>query len=186
MKTDKQIEELVESLWSLNQLKENKEDLYCVLDGAQDKAIFSKIKELKVLYCCLYSGNLSNELAETAPYLIQLQKEGAFIRWLIKEGWGTNWGVFLSSASGLNDLRKHFRQYLMVKTEEGKSIYFRYYDPRVLRVYIPTCNDEELNFVFGPVTCFITESEIINKYMIFDFSKKKLQQSAELLFINNE
>jgi hypothetical protein len=34
---------------------------------------------------------------------------------------------------------------------------FRYYDPRVLRVYLPTCNAEELATVFGPIETFWTE-----------------------------
>ncbi len=36
---------------------------------------------------------------------------------------------------------------------------FRYYDPRVLRVYLPTCLAPELRTVFGPVRRFLLESE---------------------------
>ena len=37
--------------------------------------------------------------------------------------------------------------------------YFRYYDPRVLRVYLPTCNARELQTVFGPVLRYLVEDE---------------------------
>ena len=41
----------------------------------------------------------------------------------------------------------------------GKPLLFRYYDPRVLRVYLPTCNAEELKTLFGPVQAYIMEDE---------------------------
>lgn len=34
---------------------------------------------------------------------------------------------------------------------------FRYYDPRVLRVFLPTCNKEELTNFFGPIQAFVLE-----------------------------
>jgi hypothetical protein len=34
---------------------------------------------------------------------------------------------------------------------------FRYYDPRVLRAFLPTCTLEEANTFFGPVDAFVAE-----------------------------
>ena len=34
---------------------------------------------------------------------------------------------------------------------------FRWYDPRVLRVYLPTCTVGELREVFGPARAFLVE-----------------------------
>ncbi|MCK7510897.1 MAG: DUF4123 domain-containing protein [Desulfobacterales bacterium] len=59
----------------------------------------------------------------------------------------------------LNPLRTHFRRFLMVHDSDGKPLYFRYYDPRVLRVYLPTCTSQELKTVFGPVESFLVEDE---------------------------
>ena len=39
------------------------------------------------------------------------------------------------------------------------NLVFRYYDPRVLRPYLPTCTETELDFVFGPVQRFLVEAE---------------------------
>jgi hypothetical protein len=47
----------------------------------------------------------------------------------------------------------------MVYGPENKLIFFRYYDPRVLRVYLPTCNAEEIRSVFGPISAYIAEDE---------------------------
>jgi hypothetical protein len=62
-----------------------------------------------------------------------------------------HWGIFLTSRADLRSLRNHFRRFLMVLDPDGRKLYFRYYDPRVLRVYLPTCNAEEREIVYGDV-----------------------------------
>ena len=47
----------------------------------------------------------------------------------------------------------------LVQTEDGKQLYFRFYDPRVLRLYLPTCTPEEVRRSFGPVGCYLLEDE---------------------------
>ena len=48
----------------------------------------------------------------------------------------------------------------MVKRESDKSeMYFRFYDPRVLSVFLPTCSPPQVRQLFGPVSAFFVESE---------------------------
>jgi hypothetical protein len=54
-------------------------------------------------------------------------------------------------------LRRHLRQFLTVRDPRGQQLLFRYYDPRVLRVYLPTCVEDELQSMFGPIECFWIE-----------------------------
>ena len=56
-------------------------------------------------------------------------------------------------------MRNHFRTFLMVYDTEFKPLYFRYYDPRVLRIYLPTCDAEGLATLFGPVVNYFLEDE---------------------------
>ena len=69
------------------------------------------------------------------------------------------WGVFVGARADLNELRTHLRRFLLLKGPEGKEFYFRFYDPRVLRVYLPSCRPSELEMFFGPVDAFLTEAE---------------------------
>ena len=62
---------------------------------------------------------------------------------------GQAWGIFLRSDDLLRTLRRHLRTFLRVKDESGRFLLFRYYDPRVLRIYLPTCHEGELKTVFG-------------------------------------
>ena len=47
----------------------------------------------------------------------------------------------------------------MVYGPDLEPLYFRYYDPRVLRAWLPTCDPAQLAEFFGPVEFFIAEDE---------------------------
>jgi hypothetical protein len=66
--------------------------------------------------------------------------------------------VFVIAPAAMEALRNHFRRFLMVRLPAERLVYFRFYDPRVLRVYLPTCTPEELELIFGPVDYFVMES----------------------------
>ena len=50
------------------------------------------------------------------------------------------------------------RRLLQFRTENHKRLFFRYYDPRVLRPFLPTCQPAQLAEVFGPIQRFDVES----------------------------
>ena len=46
----------------------------------------------------------------------------------------------------------------MVNSEEtGEEVYFRFYDPRVLRVFLPTCSVRQKAELFGEIRSFLLE-----------------------------
>ena len=59
------------------------------------------------------------------------------------EPWGDAWGVWARSEVAFDDVRRHMRRFLRVQGEDGRRMLFRWYDPRVLRVYLPSCTDDE-------------------------------------------
>jgi len=141
-------------------LYENGEtQVYAVLDGASIPNLLSLLAEHAVEQVCLYRGELDPELAQAAPYLVHLPEESSFSRLFLRGGWGQHWGILALSNETLRALRMHFRKFLMVWDPDGKPLYFRYYDPRVLRVYLPTCNGDELETLFGPVSAYVLEGE---------------------------
>jgi len=130
---------------------------YVILDAARDESVYKKIQEAGHKDSCLYSGMRAQALAEVAPYLIPLKREDPFTEWVFNLGWGNSWGIFLESPATLEQLKRHFQSFIIVSTEDGKSIYFRFYDPRILRVYLPTCRRRELQTFFGPVKSYWLE-----------------------------
>jgi hypothetical protein len=132
-------------------------------------------------FACLYRGELAPDLAEVAPYLVRLEPETEFADWLVSEGWGKHWGVFALAHATLREMRQHFRSFLTVYDPEGKPLLFRYYDPRVLRVYLPTCDARELETVFGPVGAYLLEGEDPNELLRFELSSGALQRRTQPL-----
>lgn len=134
-------------------------NVYAVLDGASIPNLLDQLYKLDPEYACLYRGTLAPDMAQVAPYLVQLDDEPEFTEWLIQEGWGNHWGIFALSEFDLRTMRKHFRSLLTVHDPDGKPMLFRFYDPRVLRVYLPTCTEEELVVIFGPNDAYLFELE---------------------------
>lgn len=147
-------------------------NVYAVLDGASVPNLRLKLYDLEPEHVCLYHGELKPDMAEVAPYLIRLVPNEEFTKWVIGEGWGKHWGIFAVSQAELNPLRTHFRRFLMVHDSIGKPLYFRFYDPRVLRVYLPTCNESELQMLFGPVNHFYVEGKEENQLIEFSCIEK--------------
>jgi hypothetical protein len=141
---------------------------YAILDGASIPDLLDKLyADPRPEFVCLYRGELEPDMAEVAPYLVRLKPDEPFAKWVTAEGWGRHWGIFALSKADLKTVRKHFRTFLMVKDPDGKKLYFRYYDPRVFRVYLPTCNKAETATVFGPVGHYIFEDENPGKLLRF-------------------
>lgn len=148
--------------------------VFAVLDGASVPDLLDALYEHQPENECLYRGEIKPDIAEVAPYLVLLADDSAFTDWVLSEGWGNHWGIFAVAREELAAMRRHFRRYLIVHDPDGKPLYFRYYDPRVLRVYLPTCNAEELGTVFGPVECFLLEDEASQTALCFRINEGAL------------
>jgi hypothetical protein len=150
--------ELMDALWPAP-LDEQAPRAFALLDAARDDAVYPAILAADCDWCCLYRGDAAVTMAEVAPYLVALDPASRFTSLLLEKGWGNAWGVFLTASVKMEALRAHFRRFIMVQLPNGRSAYFRFYDPRVLRVYLPTCTEEERAALFGPVERFVMEGE---------------------------
>jgi hypothetical protein len=134
-------------------------NVYAVLDGASVPGLLQKLFPSSAKYACVFPGDLEPDMAEVAPYLVRLDADGDFARWVLTEGWGKHWGIFAVSSADLRTMRGHFRGLVNVYDEEGKPLIFRYYDPRVFREFLPTCTSTELQEIFGPTAVYYAEAE---------------------------
>ena len=114
-------------------------------------------------------------MATVAPYLVKLEPKEPFTDWLLNEGWGVHWGIFLRSPTVLRALLDHFRSFHTIELPDQRTVLFRYYDPRVLRTFLPVCNAAELTTFFGPVQTFIVEGEASDAGIRFTFVPKLLK-----------
>ena len=146
--------------------------LILILDAASMAEAINQAKTLNPEFLCLYKGNSAQEQEATAPYLFSYKEDDGFGNFIKYKGWGNSCGVFVNSNSNLEELQTHFRKFLIVDTYLKKHIYFRFYDPRVLRIFLPTCDTQQLKEFFGPVQEFVMEDE--DPAQAVTFSLKKL------------
>lgn len=132
---------------------------FVVLDGAISPAVRDLLNQAGVFYQSLYEGEQAVDLAAFGPYLVEIQKGGKLMPFLIKVGWGKSWGVFLSTQMTFAETRKHLRHFLMVDIEGGQRVIFRFYDPRVMRVFLPTCEADQRREFFGQMQHIFVESD---------------------------
>lgn len=150
---------------------------YAILDGASVANLLVELGGDKrpVRFECLFRGSLPPDMAQVAPYLVQLAPDCAFTDWLIDGGWGNHWGVFALSQLDFQSVRYHFRALTRVYDETGKRyLYFRYYDPRVLRLFLPTCQAAQLHEIFGPVDYYLAEGETPEELLRFSRQSDQL------------
>jgi hypothetical protein len=150
--------------------------VYAILDGASIENLLQMFYKYEPEYLCLYQGDLEPDMAEVAPYLVRLDRDTAFTDWLLESGWGNHYGIFAVAFSDLKQMRQHFRKFLTVYDSKGKPMLFRYYDPRVLRIYLPTCNEEELKQLFGQLEYYFLEDEDAKVALKFRFNETGLKQ----------
>lgn len=150
------IDWLLQALWQPTS-KDAPPEVYAVLDAARNERILSLLRYWGVRHDCLYEGTVPQELMEVAPYLVHLNRRAASTRELLENAWGNAWGLFVACSEDPERVRRHLRRFLMVQDEQGRRLYFRYYDPRVMRIYLPTCTKDELRFIFGPLNAWAME-----------------------------
>lgn len=143
------------------------EPVYAVVDGARGPHVRAWAVHGEAPAWCLYREPLPEKLLALAPYLRRLGRGHAATSRFFIEGLGDAWGVLLASAAPSKALRVHLRRFFKVRTEEGATLLFRWYDPRVLRVFLPTLTPAELARFFGPITAFAAEGQEEGSYHLF-------------------
>jgi len=156
-------------------LTEEGEELWAMLDGASVPGLLDRLdSDPSLESACLFRGALEPDMAEVAPYLVKLDLDSEFTEWVVGTGWAQHWGSFVTSRQGFRRLRNHLRALTLVYRRDGTPLYFRYYDPRVLRVFLPTCTPAQLKQMFGPVNAFVAENEAGDAVSIYRLSGEEL------------
>lgn len=149
---------------------------FSILDGVMVPNLPAALTSLEPAHFCLLRGVLPPDLAQVAPYLVSLRQGSPFTKWLLAKGWGGHWGICGGSDGNMIELRKHFRHLFHVSDDSGKSYYFRFYDPYVLRNYLPKCTRNEATQFFGPVQWYLTEDGIPGTAIKFSLIDNALRE----------
>jgi Domain of unknown function (DUF4123)/FHA domain len=132
-----------------------KDDLHvhAVLDASRDSRIPAFLDASGESYAAL------DPEAKVPAYMVHLPRESRLLDVLIKDGWSHGWGFYCATAVGFEELSAHWRRYLILRTEDGRTLTFRFWDPRVLRALVPLMSPQEGEGFFGPASRLLVESE---------------------------
>ncbi|MGC2236675.1 MAG: DUF4123 domain-containing protein [Pyrinomonadaceae bacterium] len=151
--------------------------VFAVLDGASVPDLPMRLYEMRPPHYCLLRGELAPDMAEVAPYVINLIPDTPFADWVLSESFGKHWGIFAHCRHSIKEMRRHCRALVTVYNEDGNPMLFRFYDPRVLRKFLPTCNAGELKTFFGKVETFFAETEDGQNLSAFQMEDNQLKQT---------
>jgi hypothetical protein len=128
--------------------------LRAVLESVDAPAVPRKARQLgEERALSLFKGLPEERNWALAPWLVALDEET--LGWVRTTLWsGASWGVLFESAQALEDLRRHFRPWVVVEDPNGDEMYFRFYDALVLKAFLASASHEEALAFFGSVTRF--------------------------------
>ncbi|UWR01127.1 DUF4123 domain-containing protein (plasmid) [Rhodobacteraceae bacterium S2214] len=91
---------------------------------------------------CIYHSNDDPALEAVAPWLVQLDPHADFTKKLFTSSdlpwdfWEKKPGFYLRSNQDIDQLTQHFRRYVQVPDPTGKHMFFRFWEPDVLALYL--------------------------------------------------
>jgi len=128
--------------------------LYAMIDACDAGAVPFKMRELgPERAACMYSGKAEEAYWDFAPYLATA--DAGLLDWIVATLWKGPWGFFAVTETNLATVRTHFKRFTFATMPDGQQVYFRYYDPRILPVFLENADRAELSQFFGPVRTFI-------------------------------
>jgi pSer/pThr/pTyr-binding forkhead associated (FHA) protein len=151
--------------------------LYAIVDGAQAFELAFAARLMGHELYTLFSGELAESAAHVGPCLVAIGEPSALLQQWV-EKMGSNAGVLFESTAEVDRLCAHLRTIFVATDEEGQEYFFRFYDPRVLRAFLPTCRLDELREFFGPIDSWIAETRDGSAFTVSSLTESGLSERS--------
>ncbi|HBY59869.1 MAG TPA: hypothetical protein DEH78_08590 [Solibacterales bacterium] len=162
-------------------LAQRAESVFAVIDASADPAAQSWLSQQPFEHQSLFQGENQIRYAAQAPYLVRVAVEQAATLALLRFAWGRSMLTLILDDRPLDVVRRHLRHFLLVRDPKGDTVYFRFYDPRVLHGFFASCDGAQLNQFFGGVTAWIAEKEAPSQFSLFRLADGRLDVSSGVL-----
>lgn len=135
--------------------------VYGVIDLARAPGLYEHVARLAPQGSrCLYEGRLDPRVVRVCPHVVELAEHDPLSDLWRHEGWGRSWGLLMQSRASLQAVRRRLRHFTQAKLPDGQGpVLFRFWDPRVFRVYFPLVEPEQLGEWFRDIDAYIVEDE---------------------------
>lgn len=158
-------------------------DRLVILDGARDYMRIGLARLKSPAFGSLYIGKKGQRLDHVAPHLFLCDRQGVVEHLTLSGEKPDEVGILCETRVAFPKVYKHFRRFLTVERQrDGRRVLFRFYDPRVLRTFLPVCTRLELDQFFGPVETFRCQGDDPGLILSFSRDKKGKLVSEETSF----
>jgi len=134
-------------------------EIFAVVDTARDPAIIELLRKNGELVEELYTGPRGERLTSATPHIASVRRGSRLLRRLVRHGWGKGWGMYVLSDRPFASIRDHLRGLLVIPTGAGEGLSFRFFDPSILRSFLPSLSPEQARCFFGPVASIALEAQ---------------------------
>lgn len=141
------------------------ESRYALVDCAatagilDDDRIYHHLSDPEIEKYNLLTGENAWTTDRTAPFLVPTGIQPGLEQWLLDKGWKRGWLVFFNSDAGVRTLLQHLRRFFEIEAENGRRVFFRFYDPVVMRDFLSLLTEAELACFLGPIDSIVMEDE---------------------------
>lgn len=140
--------------------------LYGVVDASRNKELaYAAPRRYGQTIHWLFENGSGAHMLDVAPYLVPIEfktkypYDGSGYLDLWARALGTSSGILLIAPASTFELMSHLHDVFRVTDEDDHKYFFRFYDPRVLRTYLPTCTAGEAAEFFGPIRRILIEAD---------------------------
>lgn len=141
---------------------------------------------------CLFKGEAEESMKTVAPYLIDMTlPEGAwkdkskvsnFHKYYFENQWGKGTGIFVRSATDMEEIYQHFRKFTKVQDEKGKWYFFRFYDPRSFMQIVRSLSTANTQYFFANIQCIICPNKNTTAHISVQQSSSGETPPAPIIF----
>ena len=133
---------------------------YALIDGARFPGAAEHLEDAGLLHRSFFKGQALADLGDAGPWLAALPESGTFLRRLMTSGeapwhfWDRGAVLYLRSGRDFDGLWSHLRKFTRMPGENGRSAFFRYWEPRLWEVFAARSGklaalDEAFGRIFG-------------------------------------
>lgn len=132
---------------------------FALLDASQSADIPICLEGFSDPARCLFDGAAYEDMAEVAPWLVELARYSDAWDWFVEDGYGHNWGILIHSRLELPRLKTHLKKFLKIEDEDGERYFFKYYRPEHFNRYVPGFDDAQRATIWRGIEAIYAESK---------------------------
>lgn len=125
---------------------------FLLLDPIQIDNLPDRLFELGHItgFQSLYRRTAYSDLLDIGPLLVPVSTDSPLAHAFVRE-WSATAGIWLESEAAEEVVLEHLRSLIHVRVEGDATVLFRYYDPRITRLWLSDLAPPERDRLMGPV-----------------------------------